>query len=339
MKPRPLLLVISLGLASGITASAQSYTDLDVSNQATIGAAIHLGTVQLGQTAGSTSYGQRMEVSQQAEEVMQSYTIPGYNQDNWVTVEDWGDVWQSGYWSPQYTWGIVGEDYFPPVLDENGVEIAAEYWVPRYGDVYTGDVWVDGYYYWGITGTHQENQPTWVPDELVSYSEMRYDAPVVHHTASRSDTNWVWEVPGSNGDLRKVMRLWDGGLALPLPNGDVTMTLSPTSLFYTSTQSAPNGTDVLYKLAQMNAEGMTQTTTVPAAGEESKLETLPELIRLTRTEINGGITTIGQTQIAAKSAAFGGVVEVAGDLKVQGTLRVPKRGDISMGEFTNGPQP
>ena len=66
------------------------------------------------------------------------------------------------------------------------------------------------------------------------------------------------------------------------------------------------------------------------------MEARPELVRLTRRDGDG---TLGQTQIAAKSAAFGGVVEVAGDLMVQGALRVPQRGDISMGEFTNGPQP
>jgi len=339
MKPILTLLVISLGLASGITANAQSYTDLDVSNQATIGTAIHLGSVQLGQTVGSMSYGLRMDVSQQAEEVMQSYTIPGYTQDNWVTVEDWGWVTVPGYWTPNYVWGVVGQDYFPPILDENGVEISSGYWVDRYDWIHSEDARVPESTNWGITGTHQENQGTWVPDQLSSYSETRYDAPVIHASASRSDTNWVWEVPDAGGSLRKVLRLWDGGMALPLPNGEVKMTLSPTSLVYISTQSAPNGTDNLDKFTQMNAEGITQTATVAAAGEESKMEARPELIRLTRTEMDGGITTLGQTQIAAKSAAFGGVVEVAGDLKVQGTLRVPKRGDISMGEFMSGPTP
>jgi len=336
MKYRTLFLV-TLGFVSGITASAQSYTDIDVSNQATIGAAIHLGSVQLGQTAGSTSYGLRMQVSQQAQEVMQGYTIPGYYQDNWVTIEDWGYIEVGGYWSPQYTWGIVGEDYFPPVYDENGIEIAAGYWVPRYGDVYTGNVWVPGTYTWGITGTHQDNQPVWVPDQVSSYAEMRYDAPVIHATASRSDANWVWEVPDSGGSLRKVLRLWDGGMALPLPNGDVKMTLSPTSLFYTDS-TALNASDTINKVVQMNAEGTTHTTTVNAPGvtEENKLESRPELVRLTRRDADG---TLGQTQIAAKSAAFGGVVEVAGDLKVQGTLLVPEQGDLSMGEFPSGPQP
>ena len=333
------LLGVFLGFAASTAVFAQSFSDIDVSNHATIGAAIDLGAVQLGQTAGNTSYGVRMAVSQQAHEVMQSYAIPGYYMDNWVTVEDWGWVDVPGYWSPQYTWGIVGEDYFPPVYDENGVEIAAGYWEPRYGDIYSGYFWVDSSSTWGITGTHQENQSTWVPDELVSYSEMRYDAPLIHSSATRGDANWVWEVPGSNGGFRKVMRLWDGGVALPLPNGDLKMTLSPTSLFYTSSQSAPNGTGQLDKMNQMNAEGIIQTASVAAAGEESKMEARPELIRLTRMETANGRTTIGQTQIAAKSAAFGGVVEVAGDLKVQGVLRVPEQGDLSMGEFTSGPQP
>jgi hypothetical protein len=334
---RPLLLV-TLGFASSITASAQSYTDLDVSNQATIGAAIHLGSVQLGSTtAAGTSYGQRLAVSQQAEEVMQSYTIPGYYQDNPVTVEDWGSIWVPGYWTPNYVWGVVGQDYFPPVLDENGMEISASYWMDRYDWIYSGETWVPDSTTWGIIGTHQENQSIWVPDELVSYSETRYDAPVIHASASRSDTNWVWEVPDAGGGLRKVLRLWDGGMALPLPNGDVKMTLSPTSLFYTNT-TALNSSDTMDKIVQMNAEGITHTTTVNALGltEENKMEARPELVRLTRRDADG---TLGQTQIAAKSAAFGGVVEVAGDLKVQGTLRVPQRGDISMGEFTNGPTP
>ncbi|MFO1440192.1 MAG: hypothetical protein U1F81_17860 [Verrucomicrobiaceae bacterium] len=335
--PSCLLAVLSMLLST--TASAQSYTDIDVSNQATIAGAIDLGTVQLGQTAGSVSYGVRMNVSQQAEEVMQSYTIPGFYQDNWVTIEDYGTIWVPGYYVPNYTWGIVGQDYFPAVYDENGNELTGEHWEPRYGDVYTGDSWVQGYSSWGITGTHQENQPTWVSDDLVSYTETRYDAPLIHSSATRGDANWVWEVPDSSGGVRKILRLWDGGLALPLPNGDVKMTLSPTSLFYTSSQSAPNGTDQLDKVNQMNAEGMTQIATVAAAGEQSKMEARPELLRLTRTEVTNGSTTIGQTQIAAKSAAFGGVVEVAGDLKVQGTLRVPQRGDVSMGEFTSGPQP
>lgn len=337
MKTIRTLLSIVLGLMSCYTATAQSYTDLDVSNQATIGAAIHLGRVQTGLTAGSSSYGLRMEVSQQSEEVMKSYTIQGYYQDNWVAVEDWGWVTVPGYWSPQYTWGVVGQDYFPPVLDENGVVILLGFWTDRFGLIYDGDSWVPDSTNWGITGTHQENQGTWVPDQLVSYSEMRYDAPVIHHSASRSDSNWVWEVPDANGSLRKVMRLWDGGMALPLPNGDVKMTLSPTSLFYKNS-TALNASDTMDKIVQMNAEGTTHTTTVNALGltEENKMEARPELIRLTRRDADG---TLGQTQIAAKSAAFGGVVEVTGDLKVQGTLRVPKRGDISMGEFTSGPQP
>ncbi len=337
MKTIRTLLSVVLGLMSCYTASAQSYTDLDVSNQATIGAAIHLGSVQIGANASAgTSYGQRMEVTQQAQEVMQSYTIPGYNQDNWVTVEDWGWVDVPGYWSPQYTWGIVGEDYYPAVYDENGVEIAAAYWVPRYGDVYTGDTWVSGYSTWGITGTHEENQSIWIPDQVSSYWEMNYSAPVIHATASRSDANWVWNVPDTNGNLHHVLRLWDGGLTLPLPNGEVSMTLSPTSLSYSGESGGPQ-----HKSAQMNAEGTFHTTTVTGAASsaQSASELRPELIRLTRTETTNGATTLGQTQIAAKSAAFGGVVEVAGDLKVQGTLRVPEQGDLSMGEFTSGPQP
>lgn len=336
----PYRLLTALSLLLGITVSAQSYTDIDVSNQATIGAAIDLGSVQLGQTAGSTSYGVRMKVSQQAEEVLQSYTVPGYNMDNWVTVEDWGWVESGGYWSPQYSWQWVGQDYFPPVYDEFGNVIEPERWESRYDNVYIGDVWVSGEQVWGITGTHQENQQIWVPDETQSYTEMRYNAPVIHQRATRSDANWVWEVPDGNGGAREVMRLWDGGLGLADISSGLGMTLSPSALYYARSGTVP-GAASSNTSAQVGAEVTTYTTTSISGGlwAQSKSEMRPELVRLTRTEAAGGTTTVGQTQIAAKSASFGGVVTVKGDLKVQGVLRVAQGGDIDMGEFTNGPQP
>lgn len=335
--------LLTLGFVSGIfvavTGSAfaqSSFTDITVSNDATIGNAINFGQVQLGNNAsGGTSHGARLHVTQEAQEVWQSYTIEGYYSDNWVTVEDWGYAEVGGYWSPQYMWGIVSYNEFPAVYDENNNLVTPAYSEPVYGDVYTGDVWVSGTTMWTVVGTHQENQPIWNPETTGSYSEWQYNAPVIHNTATRSDANWVWDVPGDSG-VRSVLRVWDGGLALPNANGEVNMTLSPTSLQYVGVGLASNGTSPLNKLAQIYSEGTLHTASAPDLGEEDKAELRPELLRLTRTENNA---PAGQTQIAAKSAAFGGVVEVAGDLKVQGTFRVPQRGDISMGEFTNGPQP
>lgn len=333
----PHLSLFTLGFFSSIlaltapTATAQSsFSDIDVSNDASIGSALRIGQVQLGSTAGSTSHGVRLSVSQGAQEnVWQSVITPGYYQDNFVSVEDYGDIWTPGYNQPQYEWGIVSYNYFPATYDENGVEITAEYYEPVYGNVYTGDIWIEGYNTWGVIGTHQENQQIWIPETTQSYSEWVYDAPIIHSSATRSDANWVWDVPTGDGNTRTVLRLWDGGMALPDASGATNMTLSPTGLQYV----LPGGSQYA-TYAAGSAEWHSNSATV-----QEKAEQRPELIRFTRSETANGTTTSSQTQISARSASFGGVVEVTGDLKVIGTLRVPKRGDISMGEFTNGPQP
>lgn len=319
---------------------AESFSDIDVSNNATIAGAAFFGSIQVDSLGNSLSHGMALNVSQTTEEVVSGYIIPAHYDDNWVTVEDWGWVEVGGYWSPQYSWQVVGQDYFPPVYDEFGNVIEPEHWEDRYGNVYIGDIWFPGNQTWEITGTHQENQQIWVPDETQTYTELRYNAPVIHQRATRSDANWVWEVPDGNGGAREVMRLWDGGLGLADASSGLGMTLSPSALYYTRSGTVP-GAEASTTTAQIGAEVTTYTTTSNGGGlwAQSKSEVRPELMRLTRTETTGGTMTVGQTQIAAKSASFGGVVTVQGDLKVQGVLRVAQRGDIDMGEFANGPQP
>lgn len=210
----------------------------------------------------------------------------------------------------------------------------AEHWDDRYGNVYIGDTWVqtsEATSVWGITGTHQDNQQIWIPDSQVPYTEWRYDAPLIHSAASRSDANWVWDVPTNSGGSRPVMRLWDGGLALVQQDGIINMGLTPNSLLFTDTSLGVTNTQAVFR-----ADSTSYTLNDVNSGAQSTAEFRPELIRFTRTESGNAP---GQTQIAAKSAAFGGVVEVAGDLKVKGVLRVPENGDLSMGEFTQGTKP
>ena len=52
---------------------------------------------------------------------------------------------------------------------------------------------------------------------------------------------------------------------------------------------------------------------------------------------NGNTTT--QTQIAARSAQFGGAVTVEGNMNVKGSLRVLPAGDLDMGAFHKGIKP
>lgn len=329
-----------LGLLLPGSALAQGFTDIDVSNNATIAGAAFFGSIQVDQMGNSLSHGMALNVSQTTEEVVSGYIVPAHYVDNWVTVDQWGMMESGGHWSPQYSWQVVGQDYFPPVYDEFGNVLEPERWEDRYDNVYVVDVWVPGEQVWGIIGTYQENQQIWVPDETQTYTELRYNAPVIHQRATRSDANWVWEVPDGSGGAREVLRLWDGGLGLADVSGVMSMTLSPTALYYTRGGTVPGATSS-NTTAQIGAEVTTYTTTSNGGGgwAQSKTELRPELVRLTRTEATGGTTTIGQTQIAAKSASFGGVVTVQGNLKVQGVLRVAQHGDLSMGEFTNGPTP
>lgn len=328
-----------LGLLASSPVLAESYTDIEVSNNSTIAGAAFFGSIQVDPMGNSLSHGMALNVSQTTEEVWSSYIIPSHYVDKWVTVEDWGWIDVGGYWSPQYSWQVVGQDYFPPVYDEFSNIIEPERWEDRYDNVYIGDTWFAGNQMWEIIGTHQENQQMWVSEVTQTYSELRYNAPVIHQRATRSDSNWVWEVPDGNGGTREVLRLWDGGLALA-DAGGMSMTLSPTALYYTRNGTVA-GASSSNTTAQVGAEVTTYITTSNGGGlwAQSKTELRPELVRLTRTEATGGTTTIGQTQIAAKSASFGGVVTVQGNLKVQGVLRVAQHGDLSMGEFTNGPTP
>lgn len=350
MKPHLASATLALGLVLSFTALAStqaqsSFTDIDVSNDATIAGAAFFGNIQLGNYEGlgmGTAHGMSLHVTQAStQEVFSSYTQPGYWMDNWVTVDIWDFVQEAGHYEPQYEWGIEGYDHFPEVVDLDGNVTQPESWEPRYGNIYVGDTWVDGAVVWGIAGTTTENQATWVEEQTMTYSELRYDAPVIHETATRSDANWVWDIPDGDGGVRNVMRVWDGGLALHETSGNVNMALTPTSLVYIRNGTVA-GASSSNTNANIDAQATTYITTSTTTGVQTTKtgEYAPASLRLTHQQSGGGVaTTTDQTQITAKSASFGGVVTVQGDLKVQGALRVLPRGDISMGEFASGPQP
>lgn len=305
-------------LVGGSPLLGTTFNTVTVNQDATIAGAAFFGSVSNDNTplGPITPFpGMKVHVTQGSNEVWNSVMVSGYYQDNWVTVEQWGNVpSNTGRWEPQYTWGIVSEEYIPPVYDYDGSVITEGYWNQTFGDVYTGDVWVADPDVWGITGTITENQPIWVPDHYEStYSYTQFHAPLIHQTATRSDANWVWEVPTSEGTTRAVMRLWDGGIALPNYDGQTLMSITPTSIYY----SNETGSNSL-----MNAQGSLYLTQVTngATLEESKSEVRPELLRLTRKEVTNNVATIGMTQIAAKSATFGGIVTVEGNLNVLGTI-------------------
>ncbi|MGV3658633.1 MAG: hypothetical protein ACO1TE_00560 [Prosthecobacter sp.] len=311
---------------------ADSFYSLQVHEHATIVGAAFFGSVSTGPlgSANSTTHGMSLEITQGTETILSTLFVPAHYADNWVTVEEWGWSPPGGYEAPNYQWQYVGPGaWVPPVFDENGNVIQEGYYESLYDWVYVGTIWVPTDPQWVVTGTHQENQPVWVQDSYQPYEGPGYGAPIIHQKATRSDANWAWEVPTQGGTPKTIMRLWDGGLSLPRLDGSTGMSLTPSALIYSlGSTSTQVGADVTTYLTQV---------TNGTAIEESKAEVRPELVRLTRTETSEGNTSIGMTQIAAKSASFGGVVTVEGNLKVQGVLRVAAGGDLSMGEFTTSP--
>lgn len=314
-------------------ARAQTFWTINVEEDATISGAAFFGKVYQGLVGGYESNiprtGMTLSVTQGTEMVWGTVLVPGYYEEQWITVEDWGWSTPDGWYVPNYEWQIVSYEYFPPIYDEFGNMLNPDATVPHYDWVYVGDVWYTPDSIWGVIGTHQETQSLWVAESYQPVQVESYGAPVIHQKASRSDANWVWEVPNSGGAAKTILRLWDGGLALPRADGTVAMAATPASLIYslgtTSTEMKP---EVTTYLTQVNNNGVF---------EESKMEARPELTKWTRREISNGTATLAQTQIAAKSASFAGVVTVQGDLKVQGTFRVAAGGDIAMGEFTHLP--
>lgn len=311
--------VLCLATATLATSlSAETFNNVTVSQDATIAGAAFFGSVHSEGLPGNPTNipfpGVKMHVTQGSQEIWNSVLVPGYYQDNWITVEQWGYAPGPGHYEPQYTWGVVSQEYIPPVYDAEGNLIGGDYYQDTYGDVYTGDVWVPGEDTWQIIGTTMENQPIWIDDHYDStYSYTQYDAPLIRQTATRSDANWVWEVPTLEGEAKAVMRLWEGGLGLLNYEGQMRMSITPTSVYY------ENGAG---SSTQMKADVTTYVTQVTGSGtfEESKTEVRPELVRLTRKEVVNNVMTTGQTQIAAKSASFGGVVTVQGNLIVEGTI-------------------
>lgn len=64
-----------------------------------------------------------------------------------------------------------------------------------------------------------------------------------------------------------------------------------------------------------------------------------DALQLTRSEYgSNGSSITSQTQIAARSAQFGGAVTVEGNLNVKGVLRVLPAGDLEMA-FHKGTKP
>lgn len=313
----------------------------------TIQQAALFGSVFTNAEATASVEGLRIDTSQATAEVYRTSITPGYYNETYVTVEDWGWVTTGGGHTEYITeWQIVGYDTIPATYDENNIEITPESYEPRYDWVITGSYWLTDPSVWAVTGTHQEYQQTWVPEQINSWTETTSGGvPRVRFNATRSDTNFVFRVPSPSGPegMKDILVLWEGGMSLPNDDPARTNVLTAGSLQQSWVQASSGYNQ--QTSSNIRAEVSTLTTNVQRleAGvwhyESSENESRPESLRLTRTENSNSGQTVAQTQISANSAKFAGSMEVAGDAKVSGALLIQPRGDLTMGIYTSGPQP
>jgi hypothetical protein len=317
---------------------------LNVTGSAYFNYSASFGTLYTGLQSSPTPVGNAFTVStsQGFQEIQVPYTIEGYNQDGYITVEDYGTI-SSGYWQAQYTWGIISGTTYGPYYDFEGNITTEEYNDYQYGDIYTGEAWIDTSY-WGVIGTHTEPGQVWVDAQQSTYTDYQFGVPKIQFTAARSDANWAWQVPSASGGVRDIMLLWDGGLRIPSTDTNRMMALMGDSITQ-SYQTPWNGTQAKSENSQLKADGVkavskiNHDTNLNGWSEERTAHLRSDALQISHEEKITGTATVVQTQIAADNASFGGVVQVAGDLRVSGVMRVQPAGDLSMEGFTSGPQP
>ncbi|MEQ1852020.1 MAG: hypothetical protein ABMA01_10550 [Chthoniobacteraceae bacterium] len=302
---------------------------------------------------GATSFGHLTEnpqvpglwlsVSQEESTTMQTNVItPGYYTMQNVVVEDYGWVGEQNHWFVDYGWVTVN-DYYPAVFDSDGNMVTDGYWGSHMEWQETGGHYGELNYSYGIIGTHFEQQQTWVPDVVENVALTSYGAPHVKFNASRSDTNYDFVFPSASGSGSQwtALSIYSGGLMMTSEDTSRNFALTPWSF-----HQAGRGSDGADLTAQNSAEETLHTarrswveTGGGTAVAASKSHLRADALNLVRTESGANGTTTVQTQIAARSAQFGGVVTVEGNLNVKGIVRLLPAGDLDMGAFHKGTRP
>jgi phage protein U len=266
-------------------------------------------------------------------------------------VEDWG----YGYFND---WVVINDygyistpTYHAAVYDGEGVIVTPEWWDYTswyYGVVGQHQEWQTVWRV-GLLGTHTENTMVEIPGQWITGDPvMVTDSVRINQTAARSDTSWAWQVPTAvAGQKRDLAILSGGGLTFPGQDGGSVSVAAMGLAGYTNNaapRSDGNGTQATaYGLDGTDGLKVTHSEQyVSVAGtqvtETSSNQSLPHALVLTRTEAGTSNTTV-VTQIAAKSAQFGGVVTVEGSANIKGVLRVMPAGDLEMGAYQNGLRP
>jgi hypothetical protein len=272
-----------------------------------------------------------------------------------VETQEYQEVWDyvdMGYY--QENWGTQQVEYFTEATyDEYETEITpgTSYWVDE--PYLISSEWISNPQ-WAVVG--HEYVTVWTDQE--PYEEVQYitnfNHPVVRFTGSRSNTEWLWRNPAEAGTHRPLMKLGTTGLSFPLPfestEYDRKSLLNYYQVLYSKTNHTNDDTQRVSQGSRITEEGITVWNDAEGAvGQESRLQNpvwadevqiKPNTLEIRRhqPQLNGSQSEV-VTAVSADFATFGGGASFAREVSFHGEVRIQPRGDLSMGAFTQGPQP
>jgi hypothetical protein len=279
-----------------------------------------------------------------------------------VYTDIWGMVDQ-GYWEPGTLVEYPYSTWVDPVYDEEGNLISDGYeyfyseWIEEGGQWVEN--WVEGVIRTDWTQVEhyeeawEEEIAHWIDTSTAAvYSEVVevFEKPVIRFSATRSDASWLWQNPGDGEtqESRWLMKLSNAGLLFPSPLGDNVYRkalYNHQSAMYTEVQFQTQDDPTLGIGSEFSKEGLkawaeegdaigaNDRLLAPSVRMESKLTHNALEIQRAQPTNDGTSSAVFTTRIVADHATFGGSVAV------KGALLILPQGDISMGEFNNGPRP
>lgn len=334
-------------------------TDTTVTNL-TITESMAVGVIHINE--GINNYqvpGFRVRVTQDSTNEIYTNTIhyPAYTVTESTVHDMYGEISQ-GYYQDTYAWDKIREYWVDDVYADYGYYDGEGTWIPNlqvvtpghweseFGYVVNGQEWVHQGYEWGVTGSYTTYEDIYHPatttTEEVEYES--FDRPKIKLSATRSDANWVWQVPHANGNqdnMRDIMVLFDGGLKIPSVSPDVGMSLLADNLTYSRSTT---GTDFTLANVTQSTPEKFKVSAEQSFNDSSKMKDVASLeaqkISFTYSYTNQQNQTVTkQTQVGAEASYFSGLVTMKNNVNVEGVVRVLPAGNMSMGDFDDGPTP
>jgi hypothetical protein len=347
-----------VGFALPHSLRAETFSNLTISNDALFKGNTLFGDL-VDQTGGP---GFRIKVEQLTSMVEQTVVVAEQEIEHTFWHDEYGMIY-GGYYNDVYgdvtvDFWVPDEGYYDSVMtgyDEDNNAIYEEQWVTTmagYWDSTTEYQWIssewvsDSTGYWGVINSTSTTETEIIPEHEVTEYVPVIGAPTVRFTGNRSDTVWRWENPQSTGGHRQLMVLSGGGLSFPSSHGsdwyrrslinDREVLLSEVLATTVASQRQAYGSimtrDGLEVWGEEGGE-MKTSDRLLAPAMESSVKVDHHAVHLARSYASGDSRVTKVTRILPDHAEFGGTVNI------HGVLRVRPAGDLSMGSYSDGPQP